>query len=557
MNISGSEKKVTAADHEPDHEDIQSGQIQYDNDGLHRRVGNRQIQLFAIGGSIGTGLFVSIGGALFKAGPIGLLLAFTFYSCLIGLVNNCMAEMCVLMPVSGGFVRLAGKWVDEALGFTAGFNLFCYQAISIPFEITALSVVLGFWRDDIPPAAVCAACIVAYAIINVTAVKYYGETEFWLSSGKVLLIAILYSFTFVTMVGGNPANDVYGFRYWRDPGPFSEWITAGDLGRFEGFLAAMWVGILMIVGPEYISMIAAEAERPRVYIKNAFKTVYWRFGLFFIGGALCVGIILPSNDPQLTAFVEGSASGAGTAAASPYVIAMSNLNIRVLPHITNALLFTSIFSAGNTYVFCATRNLYSLALEGQAPKFLTRCDRRGVPFYCLGITLLFSLLSFLQVSNSGSKVLDWLINLLSSGGLINFIVICITYLRFYSACKAQGIDRKTLPYCGWFQPYSAWIGLIFLVIIALCQGYIVFLPGNFAADSFLTKYTMIILAPITYLGWKVCFRSKVIKSEDVDLVWLRPEIDAYESNLPDLPKPLFAQLCQKLARSQDREVESQ
>ncbi|KAI8717003.1 AA-permease domain-containing protein [Fusarium sp. LHS14.1] len=502
MSTSDAEKKVTTVDNE----DIQSGQVQEDNGGLHRRVGNRQIQLFAIGGSIGTGLFVSIGGALFKAGPIGLLFAFIFYS---------------------------RDWVDDALGFSAGFNFFCYQAISIPFEITAVNVVLGYWRDDIPVAAVCAACIAAYAVINVTAVRYYGEAEFWLSSGKVLLIAILYCFTFVTM------------------------ITTGDLGRFEGFLAAIWLGMLVIVGPEYISMIAAEAERPRVYIKNAFKTVYWRFAAFFIGGALCVGIILPSNDPQLTAFIEGTASGAGTASASPYVIAMSNLNIDVLPHIINALLLTSIFSAGNTYVFCATRNLYSMALEGQAPKFLTRCDSRGVPYYCLGVTLLFSLLSFLQVSNSGSKVLDWLINLLSSGGLINFIIICITYIRFHSAGKAQGVDRKNLPYCGWFQPYSAWIALVMLIIIAFVQGYTVFLPGNFAADSFLTKYTMIVLAPITYFGWKLCFRSKVIRANEVDLVWLRPEIDAYEASLPELPKSLFAELREKMGQFRNREAESQ
>lgn len=167
MSTSDAEKKVTTVDNE----DVQSGQVQEDNGGLHRRVGNRQIQLFAIGGSIGTGLFVSIGGALFKAGPIGLLLAFVFYSCIIGLVNNSMAEMCTLMPVSGGFVRMAGKWVDDALGFSAGFNFFCYQAISIPFEITAVNVVLGYWRDDIPVAAVCAACIAAYAYVLIPSLK--------------------------------------------------------------------------------------------------------------------------------------------------------------------------------------------------------------------------------------------------------------------------------------------------------------------------------------------------------------------------------------------------
>lgn len=104
------------------------------------------------------------------------------------------------------------------------------------------------------------------------------------------------------MVGGNPQHDAYGFRYWKNPGAFAEYLTTGTTGRFEGFLGALWAASFCIVGPEYISMVAAEAKRPRIYIKQAFKTIYWRFGIFFIGGALCAGIVvstclyLPSDD---------------------------------------------------------------------------------------------------------------------------------------------------------------------------------------------------------------------------------------------------------------------
>ncbi|KAK7420758.1 hypothetical protein QQX98_002562 [Neonectria punicea] len=194
-------------------DDVQQGQTIENLNGLHRRVGNRQVQLFAIGGSIGTALFVSIGTALFKGGPASLLLAFTVYSCLIGLVNNCIAKMTVLMPVNGGFVRLAGYWVDDAFGFMAGINFFCYEAIQIPFEITALNVVLQYWRDDIPVVAVCLVCVAAYGLINVFSVKYCSEIEFWLSTGKIILVVVLFCFTFVTMVGGNPQHDAYGFRH--------------------------------------------------------------------------------------------------------------------------------------------------------------------------------------------------------------------------------------------------------------------------------------------------------------------------------------------------------
>ncbi|OAA65771.1 amino acid permease [Niveomyces insectorum RCEF 264] len=139
-------------------EGITTGNI----DALQRRLRNRQIQLIAIGGAIGTALFLSIGNGLIEGGPGSLFIAYTMYSIVLALVNNCLAEMVVYMPVSGGFIRLAGKWVDDAWGFMAGWNFFLYEALLIPFEISALSVVLTYWRDDIPAGAVCGATIAAY-----------------------------------------------------------------------------------------------------------------------------------------------------------------------------------------------------------------------------------------------------------------------------------------------------------------------------------------------------------------------------------------------------------
>ncbi|KAK4541662.1 hypothetical protein LTR36_007806 [Oleoguttula mirabilis] len=519
--------------------DAQEGTIE-NVDQLQRRLGNRQIQLIAIGGSIGTALFVSIGTGLARGGPGSLFLAYLFYSCMLGLVNNCIAEMTVLMPVSGGFIRMAGKWVDDAFGFMAGWNFFIYEALLIPFEISALNLVLSYWRDDIPVWAVCLACIVLYAALNMLAVKAYGEAE--LSGGKVFLIVMLFSFTFITMVGGNPQHDAYGFRYWNKPGAFAEHITTGPLGKFEGFLAALWSASFTVVGPEYISMVAAEAKRPRIYIKNAFKTVYWRFGLFFIMGALCVGIVIPYNDPTLVGILSGTSSGGGTAAASPYVIAMSNLGISVFPHIVNALMVTSIFSAGNTYTYCATRSLYGLAIEGRAPKILRKCTRQGVPIYCFAIVMIFPFLSFLEVSSGASVVLNWLVNLVTAGGVINYIVMTITYLFFYRAVKAQGIDRRSLPYTGWFQPYGAWISLVFMFTVVCCYGYSSYLPWSVA--NFFTYYTMLLLAPILYGGWKLIKRTKLVSPLEADLVWERPIIDAYEESFTSPPVGFWTELGQ-------------
>ncbi|CAG7916439.1 unnamed protein product [Penicillium olsonii] len=493
--------------------------------GLRRTLGNRQIQLIAVGGSIGTAIFITIGTALAHSGPGSLILAFVCQNIILAFVNNCMAEMTVYMPVDGGFIRLASKWVDPAWGFMAGWNFFLYEALNIPFEITAIYSILSWWRDDIPPAVVCAVCIFVYGALNCLVARIYGESEFWLSGGKVLLIFILFCFTFVTMVGGNPEGDRYGFRHWRNFGAFAEYLHPGSLGRFEGFLSAIWYAAFTCVGPEYISMIAAEAKHPRVYLKSAFKTAYWRFGAFFIGSSLCVGIIIAHNDPVLVDIANGESTRSG-AASSPYVIAMENLGVSVLPHIVNALLITTVFSAGNTYVYASSRSLYGLSLDGKAPRFLRRCTKRGVPIYCIAVSISFSLLSFLQLSNSSSSVLTMLINVLSGAAVINFIVMSATYIRFFKACKYQGLDRTSLPYKGYLQPWSSYIAFTWMAGIAIFYGYASFTPWN--VTQFFTHYTMILFACLTFSGWKLVHKTRFLSPRDIDLRWEAPEISAYE-----------------------------
>ena len=169
---------------------------------------------------------------------------------------------------------------------------------------------------------------------------------------------------------------------------------------------------------------------------------------------------------------------------------------------------TSIFSAGNTYTYCATRTLYGLALEGRAPKVLRRCTKGGVPYLCFIIVMIFPFLSFLSVSSGSAVVLTWLINLITAGGVskyqptscgtlntlltflfVNYIVMSVTYIFFYRAVKAQGIDRQSLPYTGYFQPYCGYLGAGWMIAIVLCYGYSAFMPWS--VDSFISYYAMV------------------------------------------------------------------
>lgn len=154
---------------------------------------------------------------------------------------------------------------------------------------------------------------------------------------------------------------------------------------------------------------------------RAFNAVFYRLTFFFVLGALCVGIVVPYTDPTIK---DALSNGKPGAAASPYVIAMNRLGISVLPDIVNALVLTAALSAGNSYVFCASRSLYGLALEGKAPRFLTKCTKSGVPVYCVLVALGFGLLSFLQVSSSAAVVLSWLVSLVCRHKITLFWIIC-------------------------------------------------------------------------------------------------------------------------------------
>ncbi|KAI9933592.1 hypothetical protein MW887_008065 [Aspergillus wentii] len=364
---------------------------------LHRKLRSREVQLLAVGGAIGTSLFVQMGAALPKGGPAGLFIGFLAYGTIVLAVNECFAEMVCYRPIPSPFARLAGHWVDDALSFAMGWNFFLTMAaLNIPYEIVAINVLLTYWTDKVPVAVVVVIVMVLYGILNGLTVRYFGISEFYLSIFKIFLMVGLILYTLVTMVGGNPKHDVYGFRYWNDPGAFVSYLAPGSTGRFLGVLSCMIQGSFTMVGPEYIAMAAGEAERPQKVMRTAFSSFFWRLMLFFCLGALCVGIVIPYDDQTLSDTLDGTQAGSGTGAASPYVISMNHFGIPVLPDIVNALIMTSVFSAGNNVVFSATRTLYGMSLEGKAPKLFSRCSSAGLPYNAVIAAMSFCVLGFLQ-----------------------------------------------------------------------------------------------------------------------------------------------------------------
>lgn len=491
-----------------------------------RSLESRHINLIAIGGSIGTGLFITIGlSGLVHAGPLGLLLAYLFWTAVILMLTVSVGEMVCYMPVDSPFLSMAGRVVDPAFECAASVNFWLMQSLYIPFEITAVNGMVHFWRDDYSPAITLCLQVFLYAVINVFAVKAYGESEFWLSIGKLILCIGLLFFTLITMCGGNPKHDAFGFRNWKaDGGPIAEYIGTGTTGRFQGFLAGLFSACFVVVSSEYLSMTAGEAKNPRKNMATAFKTVLYRLVLFFIGGALSVGILIAYNDPKYLKLTDDTSN----AASSPYVVAMQNLNILVLPHIVNALILTSAFSAGNSYTYCSSRTLYALSVKGFVPGIFKKCTKSGVPVYCVAVSVCFSLLSLMQLGSSGAKVLEYMVNLCTGSQLLNYAFMGTTYLHFYRACKVQGIDRLQFTYTSWFQPYTGIIATCFLYTVVGILGYEAFLPGEWSVDTFLYSYVMIFVSIAVFLLWKIIKRTKYIRPEDADLQTGLEEIEEHE-----------------------------
>ncbi|CCH43437.1 High-affinity glutamine permease [Wickerhamomyces ciferrii] len=493
----------------------------------HRTLNSRTINLIAIGGSVGTALFVTISGGLLNGGPANLFMAFTIWSSIIFCIIASIGEMVCYLPIHAPFIQMAGRCVDEAFEAIVGMNYWLMTGILVPFEITAVNSMIHFWRDDYSPAITFVMQIFIYTLLNVFAVKYFGECEFWLSLGKLILAIGLVFFTFITMVGGNPQNDAFGFRYWQNPGPMVEYITTGSMGRFHGFMSSLSIACFTCVGPEYLCMVAGEAgQETRKVLAKSFKSVFYRLFIFYVLGSLCVGVLIASNDETLVHLAE--TGGGSNGAFSPYVIAMNNLNIKVLPHIVNALCVTSAFSAGNSYVYCCSRTLFALSENGFAPKFFQYCTKNGVPIFCVGVAFCFSLLSLLQLSTSTGRVLTWIVNVITGAQVTNYFLMSITYFGFWRACKAQGIDKSKFRFKSWFQPFTVLFGMFMTACMVGALGYTSLMPGRWDIGSFLTSYLMILLDIVVYIGYKLIKRTKMINSAEADLFTGLDEVEQHE-----------------------------
>ncbi|KAF4982089.1 hypothetical protein FDECE_17578 [Fusarium decemcellulare] len=490
------------------------------HDQLERGLKSRHIQFLALGGAIGTGLFIGSGAILSRTGPAPLFMGYLSMMALVWIVMNVLAEMVTYLPMRGITVPyFIGRFVDPSLAFAAGWNYWYAYAMLIGAEAVAAGIIIDYWQANVNIGVWIAIVLVVMLILNIIAVSYFGEAEFWFASIKLITITGLIILGIVIFFGA-----------------FKEFGAKGSAGHFLAYWSAfISAGFAFITSPELIAISAGEAVAPRRNIPKAARRFIWRLAIFYGVSSLLIGILVPYDDEKLL--------GASNASASPFVIGIQNVGIPVLNHIINAAVLTSAWSAGNSFLYSGSRVLYSMALTNQAPKWFRITNKYGVPWVAVLFTWSFGLLAFLNVSNSGATVFNWFVNISTISGFIAWIVVMITYIRFRKAMVFNNM-LDVLPYRTALQPYATWVVLFIIILLTLTNGFAVFLKGNWDVKNFIAAYITLPIFLVLYLGHKIWFRTPLcIPLQNIDVITGKREMDELAAqDVPPVPKNLLEKI---------------
>ncbi|KAI1815989.1 amino-acid permease inda1 [Poronia punctata] len=469
----------------------------------------RHMQMIAVGGAIGAGLFIGSGGALYSGGPAALIIGYLIVGVMLLFTMQALGELAVMYPVNGAFYTYVVRFVDPAWGFAMGWEYALSWLTVLPFELIAASATIGFWRDDLPAAIWVATFLVLLIAIQFFGVRGYGEVEFVLSIIKIAACIGFIILGIVINVGGVGDRGYLGAKYWHDPGAFQN--------GFNGFAGVFVVAAFSFAGTELVGLAAAESANPRKSIPLAAKQVFFRIFFFYVVNLFILGLILRSDDPRLE-----HASGANSR-YSPFVLAIQDAGIQALPSIFNVVITLSVISVANSCAFGSTRTMQALAERGMAPAFLSYVDKKGRPLWCIIVQLVFGLLGFVADAPKGGDAFGWLLAL---SGLANFFVwgsCCLAHIRFRMAWKVQGRDMREIPYRAPLGIWGSAIGFFLVCVCLIATFYNALYPNPHAqpdAETFFGSYLGAFVALSLYLFWKVYSRQwkMYIKLADIDLV---------------------------------------
>ena len=453
------------------------------NGHLERKLKNRHIQLIALGGTIGTGLFLGSAGIIELAGP-GVLLGYTIGGLLIFFIMRFLGEMLVEEPSAGSFSYFANRYVGRFAGFLSGWNCVALYVLVGMLELTAVGKFIQFWWPDIPVWVTAAVCFVFINGVNFINVKAYGEFEFWFALIKIVaVVAMIATGIYLLSTTHNPTQTISNL-----------WTQGGFLPNgFKGLFMAFAFIMFAFGGVEMLGFAAAETEEPRKVIPKAINQLMVRVLLFYVGSLAVLLSLTPWTD-----LVAQLKAGGGTYSSSPFVLVFSGMGEHLAAHMLNFVILTATLSVYNSMVYSSSRLLYGMAQEGNAPKSLAEVNKRGVPVKAIvypGIVTAFCVV-LNYVAPAG--VIELLISLITAALVIIWTIIIISHLNYRKLHDAKGTPRSFKAPLFPLTNYICLAAMVLVVVVMLLT------PGVRAS-----AYAIPVWVLAVYAMYRMVFRQPV------------------------------------------------
>ena len=475
------------------------------NGDLKRSLKARHLNMIALGGAIGTGIFLAMGDTIQQVGPGGAFLAYALIGVMVYFIMTSLGELATFIPISGSFGTYATKFIDPALGFALGWNYWYNWAVTIATEMVAGSLVMHFWFPNVKPVYWSMLFLGIIVLLNIVSARAYGEAEFWFSLVKVVTVIIFLAVGVLTILGIFDGNFIGLKNFTADGGPF--------IGNGFSFFSVFLVAGFAFQGTELVGVAAGESDNPGKTIPKAINQVFWRILIFYLGTILVIGAIIPAAQ-----------AGVST---SVFTLVFEKAGLAAAAAVMNAVILTAVLSAGNSGMYASSRMLYSMAKEGMAPKVFGKVTKRGVPLNAIILTTIVASLCFLTGVFAQNTVYIWLVDASGLAGFIAWLGISLCHYRFRKAYVAQGYDVKKLKYRAKLFPIGPIIALTMCGLIVIFQGF-----GDSTWQTLVAAYIGIPLFLAFYIGYKIKYKTKILKLHEVDLAFseTNPDISAYKKD---------------------------
>ncbi|MFM1758897.1 MAG: hypothetical protein RLY75_167 [Pseudomonadota bacterium] len=422
--------------------------LQTEQTGLQRHLKVRHIRLMALGSTIGVGLFLGSASAIQIAGP-SILLGYLLAGIVAFIVLRTLGEMAVHEPVAGSFAAYANTYVGPLAGYMVGWGYWTYWIVVGIAEVTAVGIYMGIWFPDTPQWIWALSSILMMGLINLIAVKVFGEFEFWFALIKVVAI--------VAMIALGGSVIFFGFTNdWNPIGLANLWQHGGFFPNgISGMLLSLQMVLFAYVGIEMIGLSAGEAENPRKTIPMAIDSLAWRILIFYMGAIFVILAIFPWN--------EVGQQG------SPFVVMFERIGLREAAGIINFVVITAALSSCNAGIFSGGRLLYALSVNGYAPSPFASLSKYGVPHRAVMATVAVCMTGVVLNYFVPDKAFQYIMAAVTFVGLMVWIAILITQIQFRRSLTK--IQVAELAYRTPWWPYSSWFALAFIALVVVLMGF--------------------------------------------------------------------------------------